>query len=530
MAILDQFGNPIKAVIRKPPRSFSPSAAYPDYLYSSPYREQVPYHTADWSSSFARMSRKIAMSYGRYLYLNLGEIKGIINSITRFSIGSGLKPQSRAESPEMAKEYEEIFDEWSKNCDVHSRTSFRNIQKIVSTRVDIDGDIGVAFTKSKYTGECKLQLFESHRIGYEDTDKKKSKNIMDGVEFDSDGEIIQYWVREIKSKDEIGGEKPKYISIPKDYFRLIYDPDRAVQYRGMSSMEHAILDCLDIKELMLHAKIGLKIREGVGMIIYNESGRASVQDDPSYTISSEDVPYYNERLNPNPENEFNFDAIQPGYVPRLKLNEKITDINSNRPGESFHKMVHALYQRVCNGLGIPYEMVFPTQASSPTGPAMRAILTRAQSIFDARADLLENKLCEPVWCWVIQDAIDKKITKETEGWKRVNWRRPPKFSIDVGRDSAASLAELKAGTNTIKGDSTSRGEDWVEIREQREIEAKDLMERGLNLFNQYKGQIPELTVPMCMSLMSDTDAALKDIKDVFGANVDTDTKGPTSVE
>lgn len=508
MAYDKKYGSKVDA----PRRIASPSAAYYSSVFHSRLRARRPFHVADWLSSSARGVREILISQARDVAINLGEVKTIVTAMSRFSIGSGLEPKSKCEHDECAREYDEYFADWSKDCDVFSRASFNQVQMLVSETIDIDGDIGVAWVQDAM-GKSKLQLFESHRIEtpgeYEDG---KKKIIIDGVEFNKVGDIIAYWVREIRPKAVFNAEYTKHRMIPAENFKLVFAPSRAVQFRGISSLAHGLNDAMDIAELLAASKVGLKIREGIGMIITNESGVASPEEDPSYTFRAEDIPTnFETRWSSDSDNPVNFDVMAPGYVPRLKMNEKIQDLNSDRPGEVFNTFVDRLIGRICSGIGIPFDLLFPNRNHNPTGPAMRAIMTRAQATFDCRSNLLENKLCQPVWNWVIGDGINKGVLRQAHNWDKVVWRRPPKFTIDAGRDSLASLSELKGGLQTLQDDAAGRGLDWSEIMDQRLVEGERMLTNAQILSKKFN-----VDIPTSLGILSDIDNATTQLKSRIG--------------
>lgn len=522
MATDKKYGHRVPDVPRG--TSNQPSSAYYSSVFHSRLRARRPFHVADWLSSSARGVREILISQARDVAINLGEVRTILLAMTRFSIGAGLEPRSKCDDDGCAQEYNDYFKQWGKSCDAFSKATFNQVQSIISRTIDIDGDIGVAWVEDEM-GQPKLQLFESHRIEtpgkYEDG---KVKKIIDGVEFDKAGNIINYWIREIRPKSVFSAENYKYRSIPADNFQLVFAPERAVQFRGISSLAHGLNDAMDIAELLSASKIGLKIREGIGMIITNESGVASPEDDPSYTLRAEDIPTnFESRWNSDSDHPLNFDVLAPGYVPRLKMNEKIQDLKYDRPNEVFSNFLDRLVDRICSGMGLPFELLFPSKNHNPTGPAMRAIMTRAQATFDTRANLLENKFCNPVWQWVIGDGINKGILKQALGWENVLWRRPPKFTIDAGRDSLASLSELKAGTQTLQADAADRGLDWQELQAQRLIEAEALMDNAKSLEKKYK-----IPLETALGILTDVESAITSLKSRLGGASHSEKTGDSA--
>lgn len=517
MPLYDQFGKPLAPTPNRVVRQPKPSAAYYSAVYHSRMRSRRPFHVADASSSMGRGVREILVSMARDLMINVGEVRAIIQGLTRYSIGDGLVVSSACVDEGCANEYTDYFADWSENVDVFSGASFRVVQKIVSQSFLVDGDIGVAFVEDM-NGDPKLQLFESHRIETPNrlegkSGKSDGRVVIDGVEFDRAANRVAYWVREVRPRDVFEAEDVKHRRIPVENFMLVFDPERAGQARGVSAIAHGITDGQDLAEVLASIKMGVKIREGVAMVVYNESGVASPEDDPSLTFRSEDLPVGLGQRNPvggDNDTPINFDLIAPGAIPRLKENERIADLQTNRPGEAAHMFLDMLVGRISAGVGLPFELLF-TPRRSVTGPQVRALNVKSQICFDSHARLIETQLCKPVWRLVIGDAIQKGILMQSEGWDKVKFRRPPKFSIDAGRDSLASLSELKAGTTTMEADAASRGEDWQSIQDQRAREADRLLEQAKGLADKHGVELD-----VALGMLTDVTDAIKSLQSRVG--------------
>lgn len=447
--------------------------------------------TADWRQTASKGVRDVLMSMARHLSSNSGEVRGLLKAMTYFSVGTGLQHQSLIADEGLANEYNDYFAEWSENAEFGSGKSFAEVQQLCSLAVDRDGDIGVAFVRGG-----KIQLFESQQIVSDSPDG----NELDGIIFDRQGRPVAYNTR---INDHLTGdvvERRHRASM----FSLIFSPERVGQMRGISALAHGINDGIDFAELMGFAKLGLKQREAIGFVIQNEDGVADPLSDPTATFRDESFGEEPKNIEEPSEADlqFNFDVVKPGCVPRLRPNEKIEMLSDSRPSNTFGEFVDTLLARISGGMSIPLEIVWPSKRS-PTGPAMRAILARGQTAFDTRANLIENLLCKRVWRWVMSQAILDGVMKSTEGWDRVKWGRPPKLSIDAGRDTADSLSELQAGTQTLEKDAEMRGMEWRSVREQREIEAVDALTRAQRLSDQFG-----IDISAALAMLTDTRAAL----------------------
>ena len=78
-----------------------------------------------------------------------------------------------------------------------------------------------------------------------------------------------------------------------------------------------------------------------------------------------------------------------------------------------------------------------------------------------------------VWGYVIGWAVrnDPALADPPADWRRVIIRPPRAINVDIGRNTAAMLAELKAGTKTYAEIYAERGEDWRAALQQRAAEA-----------------------------------------------------------
>lgn len=472
------------------------ASGYYESTNFSRMRNNQYWSIADWNHTAPRGIRNILMSQARHLAINSGEIRGLLQAMVAYSVGTGLRPQSRVKSPHIARSYDEYFDEWAQSADFFNGTSFWEIQRQVCAAIDRDGDVGVAWTKSG-----KLQLYEAQDI----CDNGEMSLCYDGVEYDRAGRPVGYITR---VTDLITGEEiwKRHLA---GLFSLIFVPERPGASRGVSALAHGVNDAEDFRELMSFAKLGLKQREAIGFVIQSEEGVADPLADPSATFRGEDLATSNLSSGIDTDGDgveddlqFNFDIVKPGCVPRLRPNEKIEMLSDSRPSNSFNEFVLTLLTRISIGMGVPLEILW-APSKSPTGPAMRSILTRAQTTFDTRANAIERLLCVPVWKWVIGEGILRGDLRHTKDWQKAKWSRPSKLSIDAGRDAQASIAELAAGTQTLEQDSEMRGLDWRAIRTQRVAEAEDLIEKGKEISEKHG-----IDLKTAMGLLTDVNAAV----------------------
>ena len=462
--LVDQYGREMAA---------TPASAYYEGTHRTRHRSPRTSYVYDSRSTLTRAARQTLSGYARALYENYGEVKGAIDDVARYSVGAGIRPQSLA--GDSAAEYEQFFNEWAKTADLSGQFSFWGLQKLASIRLDVDGDLGFNMVTGANDWPF-LQAIEGHRIEGDRTDKTN----FDGVAISpKTGRPAAYFIKQ-QDKD--------FRRIPARNFILISDPKRVNQYRGITSLAHAITDVWDTADILEYEKVGVKMRSAVGMVMVTKGGATDDALDiveSGYAASDTgNVPWQT------------FDA---GMIPRLQEGEDITEIGGNQPSPAFQGFLEMLMRKTAVGLGVPFEFLWnPTEAG---GATQRAVLAKAQRKFGERASLLDEKLNKRVWGWVISKAIKRGDVRPSADWWRVRWQHPKKITVDVGREAKENREDYKLGLKTLADDAGERGLDWQEIRQQTELENVDLIHRAKRIADQ-----ENISLDLALSLMSQRSA------------------------
>ena len=399
-SLVDQHGRPLPPV--KSQQSFYRGT------HRGRYRGPLTNQVGDSKSTLNSYARSTLLGYARTLVENFGEVKGLINDLTLYSVGAGIKPQSLA--VENAEEYESFFSEWAKLADLSGQNTFWELQKMASKRMDVDGDIGFNMVTGANNWPF-LEPVEGHRI----MSKRPSDNESDGVAYSlKTGKPVAYSVK--------AGDRFK--RIPARNFILVHSPDRVNQYRGKTSLAHAIHDIWDSSEILEFEKLGIKAREAIGFIVTTQSGDNTSGDELIDGVDAKAAS----------TGDLDWESIKPGLIPRFSPGEGIQDLSTNRPSSAFQGFLEMLVRKTALGLGLPYEFAYdPTKAG---GAQQRAVLAKAQRTFSERASLLDQRLNNRVWGWVISKGIARGDLKPSTDWWKVRWQHPKKSpSTLAGRPS-----------------------------------------------------------------------------------------------
>jgi hypothetical protein len=137
-----------------------------------------------------------------------------------------------------------------------------------------------------------------------------------------------------------------------------------------------------------------------------------------------------------------------------------------------------LTEKVCAGIGIPYVLVFP---ESMQGTVYRGALDMSAVWFRSRHQVMASaarRIYEYVMEWSIKN--DQTLNDAPSDWYEVAITAPRAPNVDVGRNSAAQLAELEAGVITYDEVYGARGLDWrsaLEAKAQQALFIRQLADK-----------------------------------------------------
>lgn len=416
-------------------------------------------------------TRRVLLSKARWLYNNVGFVKGAVTDIARYSVGIGFIPQSQIKDESVRAAYEDYWRNWSNICEVTGKLTYTELLRLVSIAVDVDGDIGLALTET-VNGFPRLQLVESHRI---ESNRADVLTNYDGVYLNVSGAPIGYSIRNGEQY-----QKQTYSRINARDFALIMEMDRCDEVRGKTRLHAAINRLIDVWETIEAETQAIKTNSKIAMAIETDDdttkpflGKQTVTGSGQGAVTVED--------------------IYAGTIPKLRRGEKLWAHKTERPSPTFTGYLDYIARDVASGLGVPVEFVW--DSSKIGGATQRFILQKAQRRFEERQATL-CKLSNRIWGWVVSKAVKAGDLPYSEDWWRIRWQTPAKITVDVGREAQQAREDILLGIRTVAEDAAERGLDWQEMRDQSEREAADLLVRADRL-SKTSGK----SFDLCMSLL-----------------------------
>jgi len=432
----------------------------------------------------------------RDLARNVPIATGAINTVVTSVVGDGLVLQSQIDqealglTPDQAESWqrqaEREFAIWARRPDFTSRLNFDELQELVFRAVLESGDIFVARRRRKDrqdTYGLKLQLIEADRVSNENNGSN-SATLVDGIELDTDGVPVAYHISSRHPDDvgrgvkrewrrfEAGSSLTGQPQILHLYKQLRPDQARGIPY--LSPVVEAIKQLGDYAEAEVRAAVISAM-----FTVFVKPGMVSDDGDADFVGTTEGV---------DPNSEI---ALGNGAIVDLGPNEDVVFADPKRPNTAFDGFVTAMSRHIGVALELPYEMLLKSFTASYS--ASRAALEMAWQMFRTRRSWLAWKFCQPVYEWVITEAVasgrlsapgyfDDPIIREA--WLGSDWIGPSRIQLDPGKEAAADLIDLGMGVTTRqqiimerKGGSFEQKHQQL-VREQRMRDADGLITPG----------------------------------------------------
>jgi capsid protein len=163
-----------------------------------------------------------------------------------------------------------------------------------------------------------------------------------------------------------------------------------------------------------------------------------------------------------------YESTVGGRTVVLQTGDTFGQFRIDRPSEATRSNWVILENKVCAGVGIPRQLVYP---ESIQGTVERSILDMAASWFAIRSAVLADQF-RRLWEYVLSYGTQTEIelSDPPANWRLVAWKAPRAVNVDVGRNSTAMLAELAAGVRTRAQIWAEVGRDWRIETRQKAIE------------------------------------------------------------
>ncbi len=455
---------------------------YYEALRESHDRTPVPYASANLHPQMARLvgslNRRMIAALGRYLADNCSDVAYAIKTISAYS--APVTPHSDCPDQESAKAFNDYFRTWSKNCDHTRRFNLAELQDIICSAVDAEGDIGSVMTLE--SGAPRVRLYDTFHIG-----NQFATDAQDGVVTDdaNGGVLLGYKTIE-GPQDEMRGVASGYYTA--DQFLLIHDPERYDKYRGISPIRRGSNDLRDKGDIKAFVKLKEKISSALAAVIQQ---KGMLEEDHWGNDTGEGGTNERTAADPNRrpvDSKISLAELLGGDIP--VVDGELKQLESNFNGINAIEFIEYLAGQFVAGFGLPPAFYLDEKL---TGPNLRSVIGKAQRKFDKRKAVLA-KFVE--WCWlrVIAHGIASGELKAAAGWDRITLQFPPLLLIDLGDQMSNERSDVMCGQMSERERFGNRGKDHCAEHNQIVSEVETKLQSAMAL----KEKFPDVPLPLIL--------------------------------
>lgn len=417
----------------------------------TPNRSVIPGSVQSARMDVNAIERAELVRRARYFEKNNAFVNRLADLFEQYTVGQGLAFFPASQNDAWNAAALTYWRDWQRFADLSSRLSFGTLQGIIARALFVDGEIFVLLTSGD-TGNARIQLVESHRVRTPSKLRTNAK-VIDGIEVDERGRPVAYHIAvDSDTREE------RFARVDAQFVVHIFEPGRAGQLRGLPALYPVMNDLHDLDDLQVFEMQAAKDAAQVTNIIKTATGEIDDSDIIRGTATGSD----------GTDREDYYRDVFGGRAKVLKHGDEFSQFQITRPAAATSGYWDYLTAKICAGVGIPKEIVLP---SSMQGTSMRSVLDVANAFFRSRSSVISDHL-RRIYEYVIEVGIqtDATLQPSPPDWFRSTYRSPRAINVDVGRNSAAAVAEFKTGMRTLQSIYAETGEDWREQLRQKAAE------------------------------------------------------------
>lgn len=398
-------------------------------------------------------------------------------------IGGGLKLKAkidyeilgltREQAERWEKNTEREFALWaeSKWCDALRLSNFYELQQLALISWLMNGD---AWGLIKYEDPTswmpyglRIHLIEADRISTPEMGQITSSFIMtksntvgeaengntiyNGVEVDSNGTVVAYYICNQYPNSNIKGYKKEWVRVEAFGQRTgnpnilqIFEQERCEQYRGIPYLT-PVIEALKQITRYTEAELTAAVVQAFFTAFIKYEG-------PKTEIPfGEVIPEEQQVDQPDPTTY----ELGAGTINVLGPNEDVVFADPKRPGSGFEGFVNNITKQIGAALEIPHELL--TKNFMASYSASRAALLEAWKAFKMRRTWFSSDFTQPIYeLWLAEAVARGRINAPgffndpiiRKAWARAEWIGPAQGQIDPTKEVEAAIMRVKQGFST----------------------------------------------------------------------------------
>lgn len=355
----------------------------------------------------------------RYYSANDGHAAAAVSALVTYSVGAGPMP---------AHPNAESFLQWWDVCDADGRADFGGIVAQAVRAMIVDGESFVVFIQRPEG--LRLRLLPAEQIDESLTrELGGGAFIASGIEHNSQGERVAYWVRPFLPTQQFETYAPPQRIDAADVLHLMR-PVGIGQIRGVSWLAPIMLKLADLGLLSDALLKGFQVAAMHAGFLTDPNGASSLPFDGDKDGDALDV------------------SIEPGIVRRLPAGLDIKFNNPQAANQSIEFRT-SIVEEISAGLGVPAFMVSGNVSRANYSSLRAALITFKASLEALQWNVIVPQMLAPIWArWAF---AENDATP-------VEWRFPATPEADPVKQVQATKLQLDAKLMSRREAIAARGE------------------------------------------------------------------------
>ncbi len=424
---------------------------------------------------------------GRMLYMASPVATAAINTNRTKIVGTGLHMRCAIDR-ELLGLTEEAAREWQKNtekefrmwasdkrsCDAMGINNFWGLQQLIVKSWLMSGDVfslhkRVTVTKMR-PYSLRLHIIEADRVSTpleniktatpNNTEgvAKNGNKIHDGVEIDSNGNVVAYYVRNTYPYQTTGEttEWQRVLAVGANTelpnILHIMSSERPDQYRGVTYLAQVIEPLLQLRRYTESELMAALVQSFFTAWITTQTDHSDIPMNEVGVGDIDGIPDSQPDSVSEDENEY---EMGPGTVQHLADGESITFGSPNIPTTGFESFVKTICKLSGAALELPYDVLIKEFNSSYS--AAKGALEEAWEAFKTRRVWLVDDFCQPTYeCWLAEAVAIGRIKAPgffndpliRAAWSAARWDGPAQTHLDPTKEAQANEMAVKNGWKT----------------------------------------------------------------------------------
>jgi len=437
--ILDMHGQPIKPA-KQPIRNYYEAAQY------TRHRSYLSLGPDDVNVANGQ-SRLELLRKAHYWDRNSPLVNRLADLFVNHVIGTGLRITPSSMDADWNARAAEWWGQWEQFADLTSRFPWSVLQRLMARELMVSGEYFILLVNSPDTGRNRIQFIQPYQI-QTPPNQRENPNVIDGVQVNQYGRPEAYYLAEENDRGQTN-----YRLVQARWMVHGYEPLRPSQVRGITMFASVLNDIHDLEDLQQLEQQAARDNAQITKVIKTESGE--LDDEETLISGSAD----------NTDRSTYYRQVFGASAEVMMHGDDMKEFRSDRPSVAVREYWIWLVNKVCAGVNIPSQLVFP---ESLNGTVTRAVLDLANAHFRGYSTLISASI-QRVWNYVVGNAVetDQALANPPEDWGKITIHPPRAVNVDVGRNSTAMINEHRAGMRTLESIYAETGQDWREELRQK---------------------------------------------------------------